>query len=600
VDHSARFRGVRPILRNFVLLLARCQFRGVVAVALFAGLPLAAEGQVAPPIPPGQVAPPSSPVERNRPPSQPTVIPPVQPPAQEPVIPEGGAIVTVQSVELDGNTRYSNEELAQDYRSILGRPVTVGEVAEAVNRIQLRYRNDGYFLSAARGRLERVEGGVKLRVRVTEGYISDVKIDGESSGGAVKVYDFLHNLLDIKPVNIADIERYLLLAQNVPGISVRAVLRPTSGESGAIELIAQVARKSYDVLTTLDNRGPVTAGPIQALVSSAVNSFTSLGERVQLDVFNTPFSTEQVFTQLSVQGFVGSEGLLLRAYVANGLTVPGADLEATGYKGRVNMAGVSAQYPVIRTRALSLTVSTAFDAFRSAIDLGTPVRSRQSDSDIRVVRAGFDIASQDTLWGLLPAAANTMSIKFHQGVDGNPNEKLPARPNVDNDFEKYTAELVRVQDLFTIDDYRIALKLAVAGQWTKDILPPSEKMFLGGSTYGRGFFSGEITGDRAAAGTVELQANTTVPSFAGWTGLVAPEIPVRYYAFFDAGEIWDRDPGALRGKLQSAGLGAEVAITPKISLLVEGVNRFTLRPTGSALATRETPRVFNFQLRVQF
>jgi hemolysin activation/secretion protein len=583
-------------------LLARRRLHGLAAVVLFAGSPFAAEGQVVPPQQlQGQIPPLSSPIERNRPAPEPTVVPPIQPP-QEQIMPEGGTVVTVQSVELDGNTRYSNEELAEDYRSVLGRPVTVGEVAEAVNRIQLRYRNDGYFLSAARGRLERIDGGVKLRIRVTEGYISDVKIDGESDGGAVKVYEFLRNLLGIKPINIADMERYLLLAQDVPGISVRAVLRPTNGESGAIELIAQVARKPYDALASLDNRGPETAGPLQALFSGGLNSNTSLGERVQLDVFNTPFNTEQLFGQLSLQGLVGSEGLLLRGYVAAGLTVPGGDLAATGYTGWLNMAGLSAQYPVIRTRLLSLTASTAFDAFHSTIDLrtsGGPL-TRQSESNLKIVRAGLGIATQDTLWGLVPSAANTVTIKFHQGVDGNQAEKFPARPNVNNNFEKYTAEVVRVQDLFAIGDYRIALKLAAIGQWTKDILPPSEKMFLGGAAYGRGFFSGEISGDRAAAGTIELQANTTVPSFVGWMGLSGAEMPLRYYTFYDTGKIWDRDPGALHGKVQSAGLGVEMAITPEVSMLVEGVNRFTRRPTGSALAKRESLHVAYFQLRVQF
>jgi hemolysin activation/secretion protein len=555
-----------------------------------------------PPVPPGLVAPPSSPVEKNLPPTQPSIVPPLQPLQSEEVIPEGGAVVTVHAVELDGNTKYANDELAPDYQAVVGKPASVGEIAEAVNRVQLHYRNDGFFLSAARGRFTRDADGVTLHIHVTEGYISDVKIDGETDGGAVKVYDFLSNLLDYRPINIADMERYLLLAQNVPGMSVRAVLRPAAGESGAVELVAQVARKPFDLLAQVDNRGPGTAGPVQLLVSGGSNSWTSAGERVQVDLFNTPFDVEQVFGEISAQWFIGDDGLLVRVYGGYGVNEPGRDLGTQRYKGRLDLSGVSALYPIIRTRAFSLDVSGAIDVFRSTIDLaaGSGPRERQSTSSIRVARAGFDLTGQDTLWGLVPPAANSFELKFHQGFNGAVNEQFPARPGVTNDFEKYTAEIVRVQDLFSLEDYHFALKLAADGQWSHDILPPSEKLFLGGSSYGRGFFSGEITGDRAVIGTAELQVDSTWPSLVGWAGLTSDDQPVRYYGFFDAGTIWDREPESLHGEMKSVGLGVQATITPEVSTVLEGVNRFTLRPTGSFAANRETSQAVFFQVRVQY
>jgi hemolysin activation/secretion protein len=550
----------------------------------------------------GLVAPQASPVEKNLPQYQPAIIPPVEPPQSEEVIPEGGTVVTVQSVEIDGNTKYSSDELAEEYQSIIGKPESVGDIAEAVNHIQLRYRNDGYFLTAARGQFTRIGEVVKLHIHVTEGYISDVKIDGETEGGAVKVYEFLRNLLDIRPINIADMERYLLLAQNVPGMSVRAVLKPTGGDSGAVELVAQVARKPFDLFASIDNRGPGTAGPVQLLISGGANSFTSAGERVQVDVFNTPFDLQQVFGEVSAQWFIGSDGLLVRTYAGYGINEPGRELGAERFKGRLDLGGVSARYPLIRARSLSLDLSAAIDVFRSTIDLanGPGPRARQSSSSIKIARGGFNLGTQDTLWGLVPPAANSFELKFHQGFDGAVNEQFPARPGVGNDFEKYTLEVIRVQDLFSLDDYHFAIKLAADGQWSRDILPPSEKLFLGGSSYGRGFFSGEITGDRAVIGTVELQINSTWPGLLGWTGLSSDAVAVRYYTFADAGTLWDREPGALRGTVKSAGIGIETAITPQVSTVLEGVNRFTLRPTGSIVANRETSKAVFFQVRFQY
>jgi hemolysin activation/secretion protein len=62
-------------------------------------------------------------------------------------------------------------------------------------------------------------------------------------------------------------------------------------------------------------------------------------------------------------------------------------------------------------------------------------------------------------------------------------------------------------DLIAVGDAQTALKTSVGGQFTKDILPPSEQHLFGGTRFGRGFFAGQIAGDRALGATVELQLN---------------------------------------------------------------------------------------------
>src|SRR5262249_13181131 len=137
------------------------------------------------------------------------------------------------------------------------------------------------------------------------------------------IYRFLEHLTEIRPVRITDVERYALLAQNVSGMTVRTILRAGGTVPGAVDLIAQVQRKAFDGLITNDNRAPRTAGPNEMLVAFGSNSWTSLGERFQAIIYNTPFNTEQVFGQASIEGFVGSEGLKLKAYVGSGTSEPG-------------------------------------------------------------------------------------------------------------------------------------------------------------------------------------------------------------------------------------------------------------------------------------
>jgi hemolysin activation/secretion protein len=519
----------------------------------------------------------TSPIERARPEVQPQAVPPLLP-TPTPGAPEvpAGAPVSIQAVDIQGATAYKPRELEPYYSGIVGQSVPLGQISTVLQQIQTKYRNDGYVLTVVRGTIEPVDGRATLRIRVVEGFISDVKIDGDIGPAGVLVYDFLNKLTSIRPVNIADIERALLLAQDVPGVSVRAVLRPGTGEAGAVELVGQVGRKPFGGFVQYDNRGAPFAGPNELLIGAQANSFTSAGERTEVLLYDTPFNKEQMFGQADVEGFVGASGLKLRAYAGYGPSQPSGPLGQVGFRSRLTIAGVSAAYPIIRTRPLSLSVNLAFDISRAEIseaDTTTGARQQTSLDDLRVVRLGETLDFQDQTFGTGLVGANTFALTLHKGLSALGASTTGDRPDTQIDFFKLTGELTRVQNLFNIRGNSVALKLSVGGQYSSDILPSNEKYFLGGTKYGRGFFSGEITGDRAAGTTAELQVNTST----NWPVSLA----LQPYIFYDNGWAWNLAPGDLNQHIASAGVGVRVSFTQQVSLELEGDQRFTRTPTGA-------------------
>ena len=361
----------------------------------------------------------TSPIERARPELQPQAVPPLLP-TPTPGAPEvpAGAPVTIQAVDIQGATAYKPRALEPYYSGIVGQSVPLGQISTVLQQIQTRYRNDGYVLTVVRGTIEPVDGRATLRIRVVEGFISDVKIDGDIGPAGVLVYDFLNKLTGIRPVNIADIERALLLAQDVPGVSVRAVLRPGTGEAGAVELVGQVGRKPFGGFVQYDNRGAPFAGPNELLVGAQANSFTSAGERTEVLLYDTPFNKEQMFGQADIEGFVGASGLKLRAYAGYGPSQPSGPLGQVGFRSRLTIAGVSVAYPIIRTRPLSLSVNLAFDVSRAEIseaDTTTGARQQTSLDDLRIVRLGETLDSQDQTFGTGLVGANTFALTLHKG-----------------------------------------------------------------------------------------------------------------------------------------------------------------------------------------
>ncbi|MGC2198981.1 MAG: ShlB/FhaC/HecB family hemolysin secretion/activation protein, partial [Stellaceae bacterium] len=475
----------------------------------------------------------TSPIPGVLPPEQPEIVPPA-PPSVEAAPPPSGPPVRVDEIRIEGVTVYDQATLRSLYAAAVGLAVPRARLDQVVQDLQTRYREDGYILTVVRGEFQRVGARVVFVIRAIEGYIADVKLEGDIGPAATLVYEFLQNLTAKRPINNSDLERWLLLAGDIPGLQVRAVLRRQSGEPGAIELVAQLARKPVSGLVNYDNRGPQDVGPNEILISGATNSFTSLGERLEAIFFNT-FNREELFGQVDGDAFLGASGMRLRGYFGRGNTQPGGVFAPIGFNGDLTIGGGALSYPIIRSRRLNLYVDSDVDAYESTVSLSPVTETPGSGSHLVILRVGGALDYQDTFFAGVPAASST-NLKVSRGLAATSN----TRPGNQVDFSKVTGEYTRVQNLFTIGMVGTAIKGSVGGQFTNDILPPSEKFFLGGVRYGRGFFYGQVTGDRAIGSTLELQLNT------GFTQvpLLPPDyrLDTQFYGFWDYGRGYNLAP----------------------------------------------------------
>ncbi|HXO00859.1 MAG TPA: ShlB/FhaC/HecB family hemolysin secretion/activation protein [Stellaceae bacterium] len=520
------------------------------------------------------------PVQKVTPPPTPEVLAPVLPATPPPEEIPSGPPVRVDDVRVEGVTVYDPATLRPLYADLIGATVPREKLLAAVEALQTRYREDGYILTTVHGAAERRGGGLIFVIRATEGYISDVKLDGDIGDAGKLALAMLEHLTSIRPVNNADLERYLLLANDIPGVSAQAVLRRVSPEPGAVELVAKVARTPFAAQFQFDNRGSPEVGPYEALLTAQSNAFTSVGEQIQGTFFNT-FNREQLFGQVDVSGFLNSEGLKLRGYAGRGNTQPGGALTGTGFNADLQIAGVGLSYPVIRTRRLNLSVDGSFDAYDGVIDTFAAA-GMLSDTHLRILRLGGALDFQDAVVAGLPAA-NSIILKVSQGLPAfgasSNNQALPARVGERNNFSKVTGEMTRVQNLIAIGDAQTAIKASVGGQFTDDILPPSEQYLLGGTRFGRGFFAGEVAGDRALGATVELQLNTGFDNLSP----LSPDhrLNVQFYNFFDYGRTYNLIPGSIDQTIDSIGIGARSDVTPWMFVELEGLHRFTTHPDGA-------------------
>ena len=494
-----------------------------------------------------------------------------------------GQSSTVVSAVVNGSTVYPAPFISSITNGLIGLTVPLDRIEEARTKLLMRYRNDGYLLTTISTVLD-ARGN--LRFDVVEGYIADVKLQGDIGPAGVQVLRFLNRLLNERPIRVSTLERYLLLATDVPGITLHSVLRPATDDPAAVTLIAEVSRKAADGQISADNRAFRQTGPEQSLAVASFNSFTQFGERTELS-FLSAFNGTQLFGQAATEFFVGSSGLKVRLYGGAGDTQPNGNLATIGYDGFTRVFGAQVSYPVIRSREETLIAVGAFDAIESDVSEtnganGSPARA--SFDSVRVFRTGVDYALQDLVFGGNRTGVNNVSIRLSKGISGlgatQFGDPQAGRVGEHTDFFKFNSEISRTQVLFKPwSNATLSLFGLVAGQVSNTVLPPVEKFFLGGIRYNRGFYSGQVTGDNALTASAELQLNTDFPvSLAGYS----TDIQAQFYVFHDWGETWENQSVDPNHRLRSAGLGVRTQFTPNVAAELEGVTRLTRLPQGTS------------------
>ncbi len=477
------------------------------------------------------------------------------------------------------------EDISAITSGLVGPAVPTGSIEAARLGLLRRYRESGYPLVTVSAALT-ADG--KLRYTVTEGRIAEVQLDGDIGPAGVKVLEFLQNLVKPGPVSAAKLERWLLLAQDVPGVGLQTVLRPSESEPGALTLVARVSRTAISGYVAADNRAYRYSGPEQVLGLVGFNSLTSLGERTELSLYKSLLSNTQIFGQAAFETFIGASGLRIRLYAGAGDSTPGGTLKQAGYDGQTVVAGGQVAYPLLYTRQQKLNLLGVFDMIQSTVFLSGSGSGPSSKDSLRVVRLGADYALQDILLGPGRPAVNQITARLSKGLPGlgasHTGSTSLGRQGSNVEFLKFSAEMSRNQTLFSPwQDASVNLLAVVAGQGSRDVIPSAEKFYLGGMRFTRGFYAGEVTGDNALAATLELQLNTGV---AGEAFGMTYDIGLQFYGFYDWGQTWESRALDTNKRLASFGIGVRSSLTQYLELDLEGVSRMTRTPEGNSGAIK--------------
>ena len=460
--------------------------------------------------------------------------------------PEGAASISfkLSRVTVDGATLLSAQELERFYATLIGRTVSVADMFAVAAAIENDYRDKGYVTTRALLPEQQIEGGA-VRILVVEGFIADITFAQDIGAARAQIEALLAPLRAVKPINIAAIERRLLLANDLHGIQVRGTLQPSASEHGASTLVIAAERDPVDLSMQLDNRNSPYTGSNETVVRAALNSFTGHAATAALQAKTAfPYRREHLF-QGSYEQSIGGNGMTAGVSALTAKSRPGRNLIPLDVDSTAKSASATLGYPLIRSRQMNLRLDGTFDY----TDLDTDVLDRAYTRDrLRVLRIGMTFDRSDSLHGV-----NVGRVTVSQGLDifgaSRPKSDLLSRYEGRSDFTKLGVQFARLQTL--TDNFSVLA--SVIGQITWDSLLASEQIGLGGAEFGRAYDNSEISGDKGVDGVLELRYRPASAS-EFWNA-------TQFYVYYDLGKIWNVATEYPQDEsLASAGAGVRVQL----------------------------------------
>lgn len=452
------------------------------------------------------------------------------PPAAKPALPapakeaetteaESGPRVNVTAFRIVGLRTLPDAEAQKQLAAFVGQSIPLKGLHRVAKKMEEWLRAKGLFMAQAYVPPQEIAGGV-VELRVIEGTVEGV--DVKRAPGTRQSDDTLRAFLTgALPAGAAleqeRLERGLLLANDLPATSARAVLVPGK-ETGGVRLLVEAAQGPIvSGNAELDNTGNRLTGVWRTGAAVFLNDAYGRGDQWNLRASRsqgTSFVRAGYTTPLGSNGWKAGLSLIGSRYnlccELPELT-PDADGEATSASAFVG-------YALVRTRLNNLSASFNL-AGRGFVNRQLGVAT--SDKRNNVVTLGIFGDSSD-LTGLLgEGATTTYGVQVSSGrmdLDRVAADQVTddATSQTQGKYSKVTAQATHLVRVFKAS----SLYAGIAAQWASKNLDSAEKFVLGGPQGVRAYSTGDGVGDQGwvinAEWRHELAAQWSVTAFVDY------------------------------------------------------------------------------------
>ena len=469
----------------------------------------------------------------------------------------------LRGAEFEGLKGLTADQLTSAYAPYVGKDVPISVVCEIRDRAGTILRDAGYI--AAVQVPEQTIGDGTVRFRVLMAHLTQVRVRGDATGAEKIIAGYLGQLTRDPVFNRYDAERYLLLASDLPGYTVRLTLRPAGSVPGDVVGDVTVQRTPAYVDMNIQNGGSEALGRWGGLVRGELFGLTGLGDRTVLSVFSTADFHEQQTLQIGHDFRLGPEGLTISDTFTAAWAKP--TIPNSRVLAKTLLDTIEVGYPLIRRQAHTMRTSAGVDLVNQDLKLDG-IRLTRDRLRVGFLRLGFDasaisntgLATNDPVWRVV----NLLELRKGFHIFGATDDCGPTGAECLGTGQVPPSRIEGQSDAAVLrytgyGEFRALPKLTFAAgaraQYAWKPLLSFEEFSAGNYTIGRGYDPGALLGDRGWGTQAEVRVGSRVP-------IRADRPAFEGYLFWDHAAVKNLDrlfTVAGSNKLDSVGSGFRVS-----------------------------------------
>jgi hemolysin activation/secretion protein len=470
-----------------------------------------------------------------------------------------GLTVTLSGVDVEGGYKELADQTEAITAGLKGRQRTLAEIYAAASAIEAAHVRAGYILVRAAVPPQQLVDGGRLRIVIVDGFIEAVDTAAVPARSRAVVAARVSGLAGHHHVKLAQIEGPLLIANDVPGISLTSTLMRGSQPGGA-RLVVNAKQQLLSGSLGFDNNYDRLLDTYGFSAQLALNSALGLGEQLygfaaggyDLGKFFTRDAPVRVLGGGAVVPFVNGR-LVINPEATFSRTQPIAETGVARTRALLRRLTLRAGYTVTKTRSSSLAFNATveqIDETNSAIDFGVQI----SHDRFMAARLGLSFTQARSNGGFWAASGQVSHGLGSLGaLSTRPAGVLVSRLGATNDFTRLGLTLRGGLPVAQ----RLRLAVTARGQTTfgRPVFRSEQTTLEGGEALSA--YTGGLTAvDSAVTGRAELARPFTIGASKALTQ-IAP------YVFAAAGAGRIERPTVLEPSsitAAAAGIGVRIFI----------------------------------------
>ena len=314
-------------------------------------------------------------------------------PPEPDVAAEARPVLQLEGVRLLGNKVIPVADIQPLIDPLLGRKVSYAELRKVAAEIEALYRRRGYLLCRAVLPEQEVKDGV-IALVVVEGYVGESQVGPGTAPKALagQLERYVSPVLAQRPLRADLIERQLLLAEDLSGISLESVLS-RGAVLGSSRLTVAAETRAREVTFGADNYLQRSLGEARAFLDVRLNEFE---DAVRQWYFSASAALPEpeglTFYAAGLRQPLGDDGWMATLGVSRADTLTNPTDIGGGNTGRVDGASTSLTaslvYPLVRSRQFSVFASATVESQDSSswLDSSAGTTTLVSRDRLRLLR----------------------------------------------------------------------------------------------------------------------------------------------------------------------------------------------------------------------